>query len=47
MGAIRTARGYTKRNRIAFVEGAFHGLFDKDVESGRWVGIQTPKFPQQ
>ena len=29
MGAIRTARGYTKRNRIAFVEGAFHGLFDE------------------
>jgi len=29
MGAIRTARGFTKRNRIAFVEGAFHGLFDE------------------
>lgn len=29
MGAIRTARGHTKRNRIAFVEGAFHGLFDE------------------
>lgn len=29
MGAIRTARGYTKRDRIAIVEGGFHGLFDE------------------
>ena len=29
MGAIRTARGFTKRNRIAIVEGGFHGLFDE------------------
>lgn len=38
MGAIRTARGFTKRNRIAMVEGSFHGLFDEvmwkaDVEA--------------
>jgi glutamate-1-semialdehyde 2,1-aminomutase len=29
MGAIRTARGHTKRDRIAIVEGGFHGLFDE------------------
>ncbi|MCO4793689.1 MAG: aminotransferase class III-fold pyridoxal phosphate-dependent enzyme [Bacteriovoracaceae bacterium] len=29
MGAVRTARGYTKRNRIAIVEGGFHGLYDE------------------
>ena len=38
MGAIRTARGFTGRKRIAIVEGGFHGLFDEvmwksDVES--------------
>jgi len=38
MGAVRTARGFTKRNRIAIVEGGFHGLYDEmmwksDVES--------------
>ena len=29
MGAIRTARGYTQRDRLAIVEGPFHGLFDE------------------
>jgi glutamate-1-semialdehyde 2,1-aminomutase len=29
MGAIRTARGYTQRDRVAIVEGSFHGLFDE------------------
>ena len=38
MGAIRTARGFTGRDRIAIVEGSFHGLFDEmmwkaDIES--------------
>jgi len=38
MGAVRTARGFTKRRRIAIVEGGFHGLYDEmmwksDVES--------------
>ncbi len=40
MGAIRTARGYTKRDRVAIVEGCFHGLNDEmmwksDVEQWR------------
>ena len=39
MGAVRTARGFTKRDRVAIVEGAFHGLYDEmmwksDIE--RW-----------
>ncbi len=29
MGAVRTARGFTKRDRIAIVEGCFHGLYDE------------------
>ena len=29
MGAVRTARGFTKRDRIAIVEGSFHGLYDE------------------
>lgn len=38
MGAVRTARGFTKRDRIAIVEGGFHGLYDEmmwksDIES--------------
>ncbi len=38
MGAVRTARGYTRRDRIVIVEGGFHGLYDEmmwksDVES--------------
>ena len=29
MGAVRTARGFTGRDRIVIVEGAFHGLYDE------------------
>ena len=29
MGAVRTARGFTGRDRIAIVEGGFHGLYDE------------------
>ena len=29
MGAIRTARGFTGRERVAIVEGSFHGLNDE------------------
>jgi len=29
IGAVRTARGYTGRNKIVVVEGGFHGLFDE------------------
>ena len=29
MGAVRTARGFTKRERIVLVEGSFHGLYDE------------------
>lgn len=29
MGAVRTARAYTKRDRIVIVEGGFHGLYDE------------------
>jgi glutamate-1-semialdehyde 2,1-aminomutase len=47
MGAIRTARGYTGRSRIALVEGGFHGLFDEvmwkaDVEGWNPSGMQKP-----
>ncbi|UTW47130.1 aspartate aminotransferase family protein [Bacterioplanoides sp. SCSIO 12839] len=38
LGAIRTARGYTGRNKVVVVEGGFHGLYDEmmwkpDVDS--------------
>lgn len=29
LGAVRTARGYTGRNKIVVVEGGFHGLYDE------------------
>ena len=29
MGAVRTARGFTKRDRVVIVEGGFHGLYDE------------------
>ncbi|NDH52990.1 MAG: aminotransferase class III-fold pyridoxal phosphate-dependent enzyme [Betaproteobacteria bacterium] len=29
MGAVRTARGFTRRDHIAIVEGGFHGLYDE------------------
>ena len=28
-GAVRVARGFTKRNKIVVVEGGFHGLYDE------------------
>ena len=47
MGAVRTARGFTKRDRIAIVEGGFHGLYDEmmwksDIESWEPSGIAQP-----
>ncbi len=38
MGAVRTARGFTGRDRVVLFEGSFHGLYDEmmwkaDVES--------------
>lgn len=29
MGAVRTARGFTGRDRVVIVEGGFHGLYDE------------------
>jgi len=29
IGAVRTARGFTKRNKVVVVEGGFHGLYDE------------------
>lgn len=29
LGAVRTARGFTNRNKIVVVEGGFHGLYDE------------------
>jgi glutamate-1-semialdehyde 2,1-aminomutase len=29
MGAVRTARGFTGRTKVAIVEGGFHGLQDE------------------
>ena len=47
MGAVRTARGFTKRDRIAIVEGSFHGLFDEmmwksDLENWNPKGLVEP-----
>jgi glutamate-1-semialdehyde 2,1-aminomutase len=38
LGAVRTARGYTGRQKVVVIEGGFHGLFDEmmwksDVEN--------------
>ena len=48
MGALRTARGFTGRNRVVIVEGGFHGLTDEmmwksDVEG--WSG-STEEDPE-
>ena len=48
MGAVRTARGFTRRDRIAVVEGAFHGLYDEmmwksDVENWDPKNPAAPK----
>jgi glutamate-1-semialdehyde 2,1-aminomutase len=45
MGAVRTARGFTGRDRMAIVEGGFHGLYDEmmwktDIE--QW----NPRSPE-
>lgn len=47
MGAVRTARGYTKRDRVVIVEGGFHGLYDEmmwksDIESWDPQGSVPP-----
>ena len=47
MGAVRTARGFTQRDRIAIVEGGFHGLYDEmmwksDVENWDPRGGTSP-----
>jgi glutamate-1-semialdehyde 2,1-aminomutase len=49
MGAVRTARGFTKRDRIAIVEGAFHGLYDEmmwkvDVENWSPTDHKEPEI---
>jgi glutamate-1-semialdehyde 2,1-aminomutase len=48
MGAVRTARGFTKRDRIAIVEGSFHGLYDEmmwksDIEHWDPKGSSPPQ----
>ena len=48
MGAVRTARGFTGRDRIAIVEGGFHGLYDEmmwkaDVENWTHGGRAAPR----
>ncbi|PAJ73402.1 aspartate aminotransferase family protein [Pseudoalteromonas sp. NBT06-2] len=48
IGAVRTARGFTKRNKIVVVEGGFHGLHDEvmwksDVDN--W-DINTQEAPE-
>ena len=47
MGAVRTARGYTGRERIVIVEGCFHGLYDEmmwksDIENWNPHGTSEP-----
>ena len=47
MGAVRTARGFTGRDRIAIVEGGFHGLHDEmmwksDLENWDPTGLVEP-----
>ncbi len=47
MGAVRTARGFTKRERVVIVEGGFHGLYDEmmwksDIENWDPHGTQQP-----
>ncbi|MGB0640251.1 MAG: aspartate aminotransferase family protein [Myxococcota bacterium] len=47
MGALRTARGFTGRNRVVIVEGGFHGLTDEmmwksDVEGWDASSGNTP-----
>ena len=49
MGAVRTARGFTGRDRIAIVEGSFHGLVDEmmwksDIENWNSGDLHPPKI---
>lgn len=49
LGAIRTARGYTGRNKVVVVEGGFHGLYDEmmwkpDVDSWDPESGQAPEI---
>jgi glutamate-1-semialdehyde 2,1-aminomutase len=49
MGAIRTARGFTKRDRVVIVEGSFHGLNDEmmwksDLENWTLGSLAAPKI---
>ena len=48
MGALRTARGFTGRDRVAIVEGSFHGLYDEmmwksDIEQWDPHGTEAPR----
>lgn len=48
IGAVRTARGFTQRNKIVVVEGGFHGLHDEvmwksDVDN--W-NVETEESPE-
>ncbi len=47
LGAIRTARGATKREKVIVIEGGFHGLFDEmmwksDVENWNRSADEAP-----
>lgn len=49
IGAVRTARGYTKRNKIVVVEGGFHGLHDEvmwksDVDNWNTKEQESPSI---
>ena len=49
IGAVRTARGYTKRNKIVVVEGGFHGLHDEvmwksDVDNWNIGAEKSPEI---
>ena len=49
IGAVRTARGYTKRNKIVVVEGGFHGLHDEvmwksDVDNWQVSDTNSPEI---
>jgi glutamate-1-semialdehyde 2,1-aminomutase len=48
IGAVRTARGFTGRNKIVVVEGGFHGLYDEmmwksDVDNWDAASGQAPE----
>ena len=48
MGAVRTARGYTGRQKIVIIEGGFHGLYDEmmwksDIENWDPKSGQEPE----